>query len=145
MFIYFPILFLIPIPRTSITNEIFSYRYCMDQWVVSMALSLLSAQQEMLGSHTHKDWVARSSATTITLNLNELFRPQPQPQSQLELGLRKLLISLKLALPFALCVSNHKTTTSKQHRKLKFGMQSYFNPTKRNMKNKIGVTPPPPV
>jgi hypothetical protein len=28
-------------------------------------------------------------------------------------------------------------TTSKQHRKLKFGMQSYFNPTKRNMKKKI--------
>ena len=37
---------------------------------------------------------------------------------------------------FVVFVSNHKTTTSKQHRKLKFGMQSYFNPTKRNMKKK---------
>ena len=26
----------------------------------------------------------------------------------------------------------HKTNTSKQHRKLNFGMQSYFNPTKIN-------------
>ena len=32
-----------------------------------------------------------------------------------------------------LFVSNHKTTTSKQHRKLKFGMQSYFNPTRKKM------------
>ena len=56
------------------------------------------------------------------------------PQLQLKLGLRKPLISLKL---FCNVVSNHKTTTSKLYRKLKFGTQSYFKPTKRNMKNRI--------
>ena len=35
-------------------------------------------------------------------------------------------------------------STSKQDRKLKFGVQSYFNTTKINMKKKIGVTSPPP-
>jgi hypothetical protein len=40
---------------------------------------------------------------------------------------------------FFLLFSNHKTTTSKKHRKLTFSMQSYFNPTKRNMKKKIGL------
>ena len=38
-------------------------------------------------------------------------------------------------LPFSFFVSNHKTTTSKQHKKLKFGMQSYFNPTNRNIRS----------
>ena len=42
------------------------------------------------------------------------------------------------------CVSNHKTTTSEQHRKTKLGMQFYFNPTKRNIKKKLGFPPPPP-
>ena len=42
-------------------------------------------------------------------------------------------------------VSNHRTTTSRHTRKLKFGMQAYFNPTRRNIKKKIGVTCPPPI
>ena len=42
---------------------------------------------------------------------------------------------------FLFVVSNQKTTTSKQHKKLKFGMQSYFNPTKRNMKKNWGYLP----
>ena len=41
-----------------------------------------------------------------------------------------------MSLKLLFVVSNHKTTTSKQHRKLKFFMQSYFNPTTRNMKKK---------
>ena len=35
---------------------------------------------------------------------------------------------------FLFCFYNHRTTTSRQPRKLKFDMQAYFNPTKRNMK-----------
>ena len=34
-------------------------------------------------------------------------------------------------------------STSRQPRELKFGMQAYFNPTRRNMNKKIGVTCPP--
>ena len=33
-----------------------------------------------------------------------------------------------------LFVSNHRTTTSRQPRKLKFGMEASFNPTRRNIK-----------
>ena len=38
---------------------------------------------------------------------------------------------------FVCCLSNHKSNTSRPPRKLKFSMQSYFNPTKRNMKKKL--------
>ena len=37
-------------------------------------------------------------------------------------------------------VSNHKSTTSRLHRKVKFDMQAYFNPTKRNIKKKLGIS-----
>ena len=36
-------------------------------------------------------------------------------------------------------VYNHKTTTSRQPRKLKFGMEVSFDPTRRNIKKKIVV------
>ena len=35
------------------------------------------------------------------------------------------------------------TSTSRQPRKLKFGMNAYFNPTRRNMNKKLGLTPHP--
>ena len=35
-------------------------------------------------------------------------------------------------------VSNHKSTTFKQPRRVKFDMQPYFNPTKRYMRNNYG-------
>ena len=57
----------------------------------------------------------------------------------LVLGLRKPLL-LNLLLFVVCCLSNHKSTTSRQPRKLKFCMPSYFNPTKWNMKKNIGVT-----
>jgi hypothetical protein len=41
------------------------------------------------------------------------------------------LISLKLVF---VCLSNHKSTTSDQPRKLKFGILCDFNPTKRTVK-----------
>ena len=65
---------------------------------------------------------------------------QPQPQHQL--GLRKHLI-LPSFVVFC-CFSNHRTIASRLHRKLKFGTQAHFNPTRGNIKKQIGVTCPPP-
>ena len=48
-----------------------------------------------------------------------------------------LLYELVHSRPLAL--SNHKSTHSRQPRKLKFCIQAYFNPTKRNMKLKTRV------
>ena len=72
--------------------------------------------------------------------------PQPQLKSQPELEAKEAInfmefFSLVVLFFF---VSNHKSTTSRQPRRVKFDMQAYFNPTKRNLKKKIGVTWPPP-
>ena len=40
-----------------------------------------------------------------------------------------------------ICPSIYKKSTSKPCRKLKFGILAYVNPTKINMRKKIGVTP----
>ena len=40
-------------------------------------------------------------------------------------------------------VSNHKSTTSRQPRRVKFNLQAYFNPTKRILTKKVGSPPPP--
>ena len=42
---------------------------------------------------------------------------------------------------FFLCVSNHKSNTARQPMKLKFCRYAHFNPTRRNIKKKIGLSP----
>ena len=72
----------------------------------------------------------------------------PNPSSNLSLSwrLRKPLNLWKCCcFGVVLLVSNHKSTTSRQPKKVKFDMQAYFNPTKRNIKKKIRFNPPPPI
>lgn len=61
--------------------------------------------------------------------------PQPQLQPQLELEAKEAIISMENQIcggsAEIFFVSNHKSTTSKQHMKLKFDMQSYFNLLKK--------------
>ena len=66
----------------------------------------------------------------------------------------KLSLSWRLRKPWiswncCFVVSNHKSTSSRQPRRVKFHMQVYFNPTKRNLKKKkmgspdLTLLPPP--
>ena len=71
--------------------------------------------------------------------------PDPTPlnpissQAKADPGLAPAMFLLLLSC-FCFFVSNHKSTTSRQPRRVKLDLQPYFNPTKRNLKKKNGVT-----
>ena len=73
---------------------------------------------------------------SLSLNPSSKLKAQPELQAKEAINFMKFLCCCCL-------VSNHKSTTSRQPRRVKFDLQAYFNPTKRNLKKKIGVTWPP--
>jgi hypothetical protein len=79
----------------------------------------------------------------VSLSLN----PNPAPTQTNPTGLRGA-INFTLIFFFFLSfffLDYQKGHRRRQPRKLNFGMQLYFEPTKLNMKKKIGDTPPPPL
>ena len=102
---------------------------CLKQILLKYIMVLLAGAKR---AARQTQWPLIIAVFLVSLSLS--------PNLSFSWGEGSLYVYRVLLLLLFCCLSNHKTTTSSQARKLKLGMQSYINPTRRYVKTKIGVT-----